>query len=219
MVGLRLGGSFFRILIENDQQTRDQYDQRKTTKSQNAKTGYNSDDHVGIILRLWAGCRDLRCGRPYRHRCFGGGGFHIVGRGQNHSQLGCKSTSKSIIFFPVLPPPEGYVTMRHEEETLIIGVAGGTASGKTTIANAIMECINHPADGDDPARCLLQGRQPPASGRARQDQFRPPRRPGNRPDGAPPAGADRRPAHRDAGLRFFHPCPAGAGASSRSRPR
>jgi uridine kinase len=27
---------------------------------------------------------------------------------------------------------------------LIIGVAGGTASGKTTIANAIMESINHP---------------------------------------------------------------------------
>jgi uridine kinase len=31
-----------------------------------------------------------------------------------------------------------------KRKPLIIGVAGGTASGKTTIANAIMESINHP---------------------------------------------------------------------------
>jgi uridine kinase len=31
-----------------------------------------------------------------------------------------------------------------KRKPLIIGVAGGTASGKTTIANAIMERINHP---------------------------------------------------------------------------
>ena len=31
-----------------------------------------------------------------------------------------------------------------KRKPLIIGVAGGTASGKTTIANAIMKSINHP---------------------------------------------------------------------------
>jgi uridine kinase len=35
-----------------------------------------------------------------------------------------------------------YLVMKRKP--LIIGVAGGTASGKTTIANAIMESINHP---------------------------------------------------------------------------
>jgi uridine kinase len=34
--------------------------------------------------------------------------------------------------------------MKRKPKPLIIGIAGGTASGKTTIANAIMESINHP---------------------------------------------------------------------------
>jgi uridine kinase len=34
--------------------------------------------------------------------------------------------------------------MKRNAKPLIIGIAGGTASGKTTIANAIMESINHP---------------------------------------------------------------------------
>ena len=47
---------------------------------------------------------------------------------------------------PVFLPRRGglcyHVVMK--KKPLIIGVAGGTGSGKTTIANAIMESINHP---------------------------------------------------------------------------
>jgi len=45
-------------------------------------------------------------------------------------------------FFDCPPGLCYHVSMKRKP--LIIGVAGGTASGKTTIANAIMERINHP---------------------------------------------------------------------------
>ena len=106
-----------------------------------------------------------------------------------------------------------------KSKPLIIGVAGGTASGKTTIANAIMDSINHPQ------MVMIQhdayykdvGHLPLAE-RAKINF--------DHPDaletdlhGPASAGAHRRPAHRNAGLRFFHPYAAGRRASSRSRPR
>ena len=52
---------------------------------------------------------------------------------------------KKSLFLFILTPPEKYATIRPimSQKPLIIGVAGGTGAGKTTIVNAIIERIGH----------------------------------------------------------------------------
>ena len=58
---------------------------------------------------------------------------------------------------------------------ITIGVAGGTGSGKTTVALRILERVGSRPHRLSAAGRLLSGRQQSAAGRAGQDQLRPSR--------------------------------------------
>ena len=71
-------------------------------------------------------------------------------------------------------------------DIMVLGVAGGTGSGKTTLTRTPQRAFWRPDQRDQP-RQLLQAPGPPHLRGALQDQLRPPGRLRHRPDGAAPA--------------------------------
>ncbi len=98
---------------------------------------------------------------------------------------------------------------------MLIGIAGGTGSGKTTVALKLAAGAARGAGGADPARLVLPRSEPPDPRRARRGQLRRARRAGERAAAGRPAGAEGEPAGRVSAIRLRHPHPrAPSGARS-----
>ena len=90
---------------------------------------------------------------------------------------------------------------------VIIGIAGGTGSGKTTVANVILERAGAANIAFLPHDAYYKNLAQLPRFRARDDQLRPPRTPSRLRCWSSTSAAARRPAGRDPGLRLHHPRP------------